>query len=106
MRSMTSDESVMYQILKNSKSCRDSNWEAVRTFYQAQYVVSLPELRGLPTVWTVERMVRTLKSTYPRELTDPEERQIKAEQETEFKEKARDDNRPVKEEEQLELRWY
>lgn len=96
MRYMTDDELTMYQILRDDPACRRSNWEAVRSFYLKQYGISLPALRGLPTIWTVERMIRTLKSEYPNKLTDEKEREIKEEEVTKYKDMARDENKPVK----------
>ena len=93
---MNREEFAMYTILKNNRKARHSNWEAVRMFFKAMYGVNLPEItEDLPSVWTVERMIRTLKATYPKALTDSEERQIKKQKEAEFKERALDKNRPV-----------
>ena len=96
MRPMTDDELTMFQILKRDKECRNNNYQAVRTFYKMQYGVDLPALKGLPTIWTIERLIRTLKSEYPSELTDSEERQIKNSQEDLYKERALDANKPIK----------
>ena len=96
MRRMTEDELTMFQILKNNKDCRNNNWEAVRRFYMTQYGINLPALRGVPTIWTIERMIRSLKEVYPNELTDQEERQIKEDMQSVYKEKALDRNKPMK----------
>ena len=96
MRQMNDDELTMFQILKNNRQARNSNWEAVREFYMRQYGINLPALKGLPTIWTIERMIRTLKEAYPRELTDAEERQIKRDMVDAYKEAALDKNKPVK----------
>jgi len=95
MQEMNDKELAMFNILKNNKKCRDNNWEAVREYYRQIYNISLPELKNLETVWTVERLIRTLKSTYPSQLTDKEERQIKAEMVGKYREMALDENKPV-----------
>jgi len=109
MREMTKDERIMYEILKNNKSARDSNWEAVREFFWQRYDINLPKLDNTVTVWTVERMIRTLKALY-HECTDEEERMIKAAMEDEYKEKALDKNKPLKPQEtkyeEIEMRFY
>lgn len=96
MREMSEAEELMYRILKNNKMARDSNWEAVRLFYLEKYGINLPKLEGKEAIWTVERMIRTLKALYPKDLTDAEERQIKAEKEMQYKEQALDRNKPIK----------
>lgn len=97
MRKMTDEEVVMYNILKNDRVCRNNNYEAVRSFYLKVYGIQLPKIdHDMPSIWTIERMIRTLKSTYPSVLTDPEERQIKQQKVSEFKEKALDENKPIK----------
>lgn len=101
MRAMTKDETALYQIIKNNKT--RNNWDLVRLFYQSQYGVELPDLKNKPTIWTVERWIRLLKETYPHDLTTDQERQIKADQETKYKEMAKPDNRPVKAPEQGSL---
>lgn len=102
MRKITEDEVVMFNILKNDRVCRNNNYEAVRSFYKKQYGLELPRINSeLPSIWTVERMIRTLKSTYPSQLTDKEERQIKMQKVSEFKEMALDDNKPLKPKEEV-----
>ena len=108
MREMTTNERALYNILANNQVARNNNWEAVRMFYWQQYKVNLPDLRELPTVWTIERSIRTLKETY-RECSDKYSRDLKKEKEDEFKEKALDKNKPAKttpKEEQIELVWW
>ena len=95
MRNMTDDEKLMYSILVNNDNAKKSNWEAVREFYWQRYMIKLPKLDGMLTVWTIERMVRTLKSMY-RECSNKESRQIKKEQEIEYKERALDQNKPMR----------
>ncbi len=103
MREMTKDEQVLYNILKNDPNCRKSNYEAVRKFYKEVYGIYLPIIpRDMPSIWTVERSIRTLKSTYPKELTDTKEREIKAEMVDRYKEMALDENKPVKPKEMAE----
>ena len=95
MQEMNDRELTMFNILKNNKKCRDNNWEAVREYYRQVYGIVLPDLKNMETVWTVERLIRTLKSTYPSQLTDKEERQIKADMVDRYKEKALDENKPL-----------
>lgn len=105
MKRMSDDELALYQIIKNNRSCRNSNWEATRAFYKIQYGVDLPDLKGLPTPSSIDRTIRMLKSLYPKDLTDSEERKIKEDQITKYKEAALDKNKPVKEE-QTRLEWW
>lgn len=96
MRAMTKEESKLYQIIKQNKN--NSNWDIVRLFYKEQYNIELPDLRNVPTVWTVERWIRLLKETYRSDLTTKEERDIKNDMQSKYKEMALPKNRPVKEE--------
>lgn len=109
MRQMSENEEVLYNILVNNKVARTNNWEAVRMFYWDRYKVNLPDLKQLPTVWTIERSVRQLKELY-KECNDSEAKKIHQEKEDEFKEKALVDNKPTKpsqyKEEQIELKWW
>lgn len=104
MKKMTEDELALYKIIKNNRSCRNSNWEATRAFYKIQYGVDLPDLKGLPTPSSIDRTIRALKALYPKDLTDEEERKIKEDQISKFKEAALDKNKPVKDE-QIGLWW-
>lgn len=101
-RDMTPNEKVLYEILVNSQDARNSNWEAVRMFYKKQYNIILPELKDLPTIWTIERSIRTLKGMY-HECTDEESKKIKEEQIDKYKQQALE--KPMKEE-QIELVWW
>jgi len=96
MRPMTEEEKTMFTILKNNPECRLSNEEALREFYLLMYGINIPKLDGVMKIQTVLRMIRTLKSEYPKELTDPEERQIKADMQMIYKERALDRNKPIK----------
>ena len=98
---MTNEEARLFNIIKSNKD--KNNWDIVRSFYSQQYNIDLPELRGMPTIWTVESWIRLLKQTYPSELTSKEERQQKQEMESNYKEMAKPDNRPVKAPEQGSL---
>lgn len=101
MREMTDKEQVMYDILKNNPKARKNNYEAVREWYRQVYGINLPSLEKCEEQYaTVERWIRLLKSLYPSELTDDEERKLKADLEEQFKEKALDKNKPVKKETQ------
>ena len=93
---MTEEEQTMFTILKNNPECRLSNEEALREFYLLMYGINIPKLDGTMKIQTVLRMIRTLKSEYPKELTDPEERQIKADMQMIYKERALDRNKPIK----------
>lgn len=95
MREMTNDELIMYNILKENQDARNSNYEAVRQFFLKRYSINLPILDDTLSVFTVERMIRMLKSIY-RECTDDSSNKIKKEQEIKFKENALDDNKPLK----------
>ena len=96
MRPMTEEELTMFTILKNNPECRKNNEKALREFYLLMYGINLPELDGTMKIQTVLRMIRTLKELYPAELTDKEERQIKADMEAIYKERALDRNKPIK----------
>lgn len=97
MREITEKEMVMFNILKNNPKARNNNYEAVREWYRQVYGINLPSLNGCAEEYgTVERWIRQLKSLYPKELTDPNERQIKSEMESKFKEAALDKNKPIK----------
>ena len=96
MREATEKEMVMYDILRTNKRCRDNNYEAVREWYRRVYGINLPSLENCEEQYgTVERWIRALKALYPDELTDGEERQLKADMEEQFKDKALDRNKPV-----------
>ena len=95
MREMTKEELIMYNILKTNQSARDSNWEAVREFYWQRYLINLPKLENEMNIWTVERMIRTLKSLY-KECTDESSDAIKEVEVDKYKEMALDDNKPLK----------
>lgn len=95
MREISDKEMVMFNILKNNKKARNNNYEAVREWYMQVYGINLPSLEKCEEQYgTVERWIRLLKSLYPNELTDPEERQLKEDMEDSFKEKALDENKP------------
>lgn len=99
MREISEKENIMFDILKTNKRCRDNNYEAVREWYRRVYGINLPSLENCEEQYgTVERWIRLLKSEYPNELTDSEERQIKKEMEMEFKERALDKNKPIRHE--------
>lgn len=95
MREMNNDELALFDILKNSDRAKNSNYEALRLFYKKQYDITLPDLSGMPSLFTIERYIRRLKQIYPSQLTTPREREIKLEKELEFKEMVRDDNTPL-----------
>lgn len=95
MREMTNDELALFDIIKSDTSL--SNYEIVRKLYEKQYGLHLPKIgKDMPSIWTIERQIRLLKQTYPSILTDDKERAIKEEQVTKYKEMARDENKPVK----------
>ena len=94
MREMTENEQLMFDIIKNHKGY--SNYNLVREFYFERYGINLPDLKGMEEYGTVERMVRLLKSLYPSELTDEEERKARHDAEDKFKEMALDRNKPIK----------
>ena len=98
MRTMNENELEMYKVLFNSKTARMDNYEACREFYKKVYNVDFPDLKGYPNFFTIERSVRMLKSEYA-ELTDTEEREVKLQKMAEYKERALDRNKPVKNEE-------
>lgn len=109
MRPMTDDERVLYNILKDNPEARSSNWEAVRQFYFRRYLVKLPDLKGLPTVWTIERSIRTLKSLY-HECNDEKANKVHEDKVSEYKNMALDHNKPAKttpeKSEQIEMKWW
>ena len=98
-RTMTDKEKTMFNILKYNKKARNNNYEAVREWYRVTYGINLPSLENCEEEYgTVERWIRQLKSLYPSELTDEEERKIKSDMEDVFKERALDKNKPMKQE--------
>ena len=103
MREISDKEMVMFRILKESPKARRNNYEAVREWYREVYGINLPSLENCEEEYgTVERWIRMLKSLYPNELTDSTERQLKADMEANFKEKALDKNKPYIKPEQKE----
>lgn len=93
MREMTDDEKKLFEIIKSNTDA--SNYEIVREMYRKAYGIEMPYIpKELPSIWTIERQIRLLKQTYPSQLTNPKERQIKAEKETEYKDMALDKNKP------------
>ena len=94
MREMTDNELLMYNIIKEHKGY--SNYNLVREFYFQRYGINLPDLKGFEEYGTVERWVRLLKSLYPNELTDDDERQARQDAEDKYKEMALDRNKPIK----------
>ena len=96
MRTMDKDEQALFDIIKGDTSL--NNYDVLRVFYEQEYGIKLPPIsKELPNLWTTERKIRLLKQTYPSLLTNSEERDAKAEQETNYKDMARVDNRPVRE---------
>lgn len=109
MREMTKEEQMMYQILRDHPECRKNNWEAVREFYWQYYQINLPKLDKTLAIWTIERMIRTLKSLF-HECNDEEAKMIKSAMESEYKEQALDKNKPFRPEEvkyeDIPMKWW
>lgn len=107
MREMNNDELALFDILKDNDKAKNNNYEALRLFYKQQYDISLPDLKGVPNLFTIERYIRKLKQLYPSQLTSPKEREIKLEKEIEFKEMVRDDNAPLLPDDEGQIRlWW
>lgn len=92
MKQMSKEEYKLYQLLRDEKECRKSNWECVRRYYEVCYGISLPKLRGLPNPFTIERKARLMKSEFV-ECRDKESDKIKLEEISKYKEMALDRNK-------------
>lgn len=105
---MSNEEQKLYQLLRDDKECRKSNWECVRRYYEICYGISLPKLNGIPKPFTIERKARLMKSEFA-ECRDAESDKIKQEEVAKFKEMALDHNKFERPNEDIPVRkenWW